>query len=231
MTISVIIPALNESSHISDLLNFLKCESKGVVKEVIVVDGGSRDSTVELAKSAGAKVITTSLPSRAVQMNLGAANAKSELLYFIHADVKLLPCFVDDILKSIELGYDAGCYAYIFDSDKVMLKVNSFFTKYRGIFCGGGDQTLFIRKEAFEALNGFNAEYCIMEDFEFYARIQKKYRFRLIPKRIKVSARKYENNSWLKVQLANFIVFTMFLFKFHPHKMKLTYNYVLKPIF
>jgi rSAM/selenodomain-associated transferase 2 len=231
MTISVIIPTLNESAYMSDLINFLTCGSKEALSEIIVVDGGSTDNTVELARSAGAKVIATSLRSRAAQMNLGAAIAKSEILYFIHADVKLISTFIDDIFKSIEMGYDAGCYAYIFDSDKVMLRVNAYFTKYRGIFCGGGDQTLFIRKEAFDELKGFNTEYCIMEDFEFYARIQKKFRFRLIPKRIKVSARKYENNNWMRVQLANLIVFTMFLFKFPPRKIKLTYNYVLKPIF
>jgi rSAM/selenodomain-associated transferase 2 len=230
MTISVIIPTLNESANITGLLDFLTCESKGIVKELIVVDAGSTDETVKLAKSHGVVVLETQIKNRAVQMNLGADLSTADVLYFIHADVKLLPDFAQDINNACKSGFQAGCFSYSFDSKKALLRLNAYFTKFNGVFCGGGDQTLFIDRKVFKQLNGFNEHFCIMEDFEFTRRIKKKYSFKLIQKRIVVSARKYDNNSWLRVQMANILVFTMFFLKFHPCKMKLTYNYLLKPI-
>jgi GT2 family glycosyltransferase len=103
------------------------------------------------------------------------------------------------------------------------LKVNSWFTRFDGVFSGGGDQTLFIKKALFEDLNGFDEKYIIMEDFDLVRRIRQKTEFRIIPKSIKVSARKYENNSWLRVQLVNLTVFIYFLSNKQPSKIKNLY--------
>jgi hypothetical protein len=67
-----------------------------------------------------------------------------------------------------------------------------------------------------------------MEDFELVRRIKKNYNFAVIPKRILVSARKYDNNSWLRVQIANLSVFTLFFLSYHPAKLKLLYGRLLK---
>jgi rSAM/selenodomain-associated transferase 2 len=228
MKISVIIPTRNEAGLINPLVKFILTHGAGAIAEVIVADGSSDDDTVRLAQDAGAIVLMNSGKSRATQMNAGAKYSTGEILYFVHADVKLIPSFVDDIKSCIENAYDAGCYRYVFDSSSLMLKINGYCTRFGGIMCRGGDQTIFVTKAAFIDVGGFNPVYSIMEDYDFIIRLRKKYRFKIIPKNIVVSARKYETNSWLRVQLANLSVFMMFFSGQSPEKMKKFYNQILR---
>ena len=192
-----------------------------------MVDGGSNDNSIGIAFKLGAKVLKSKICSRACQMNLGAKEASGEILYFVHADARVLDSFFEDIMEAVESGVPAGCFAYSFDSDSWLLKVNSWFTQFNGVLSGGGDQTLFVKREVFEALGGFDEYYCIMEDFELVKRLKKKYGFYVIPKKITVSARKYETNSWLRVQVANLIVFVLFFCKTPPVKLKELYSRLL----
>ena len=224
--ISVIIPTYNEEERIQQLVAFISEHGKGVC-EIIVVDGGSNDNTIEKAATAGAIVLKSDVCGRASQMNLGAKSATGNVLYFVHADVQLLPSFVVDIKESIYLNYPAGCYRYQFDSDKIMLGLNAYCTRFNGLICRGGDQTLFVVKKIFDALRGFNEYYVIMEDYDFIVRVKKNFSFRVIPKNVVVSARKYETNSWLRVQIVNLIAFMMFYLKVNPLEIKKTYSKLL----
>lgn len=228
MKISVVIPTWNEQGCIGSLVEFIKKYGGDAISEVIVSDAFSDDGTADLAREAGAKVVTNAHRSRAVQMNAGARHATGEILYFIHADVKLIPSFAHDIIASVGNGFHAGCYRYVFDSSSVMLRINGYCTRFGGIMCRGGDQTIFVTRSAFDDMKGFNPFYSIMEDYDFIIRLRKKYRFQIIPKNIIVSARKYETNSWLRVQLANLSVFVMFFLKQSPEKMKAFYSRALR---
>jgi len=227
MKLSIIIPILNESENLKELLPIFFSHNRSADLEVIVVDGGSNDNSVGIAFKLGARVLKSAVCSRACQMNLGAQEASGEILYFVHADARVLVSFFEDIMEAVDRGVPAGCFAYSFDADSWLLKVNSWFTKFNGLLSGGGDQTLFIKRDVFEALGGFDEYFCIMEDFELVRRLKKKYSFHVIPKKIMVSARKYENNSWLRVQLANLIVFVLFFFKTPPKKLKKLYSRLL----
>lgn len=227
MTISVIIPTFNEAENIPRLITFINSLRRKEIFEILVVDAGSRDATCLLAEQAGSSVIRTFHKSRASQMNLGAQQAKGDILYFVHADVKLLPSFVDDIIHAVSQGYESGCYRYVFDSNRVLLKVNAFFTRFDAIMCRGGDQTLFVVKTVFKSLSGFNEAYTIMEDYDFLIRLRKSHTFKIIQKDIIVSARKYDTNSWLRVQIANLSVFIMFFFRRSPREMKQIYKILL----
>ena len=228
MKISVVIPTWNEERSIGSLVEFIRTNGGDLIAEIIVSDACSEDDTAISAKDAGAIVVANDTKCRAAQMNKGAALATGDILYFIHADVKLIHTFARDIIESVKSGYDAGCYRYVFDSSSQMLRVNGYCTRFEGIMCRGGDQTLFVTRIAFQEVKGFNTFYEIMEDYDFILRLRKKYRFRIIPKSIKVSARKYETNSWIKVQLANLSVFVMFFLKVSPQKMKSFYSRALK---
>jgi rSAM/selenodomain-associated transferase 2 len=228
MKISVIIPTWNEGKCIGSLVRFLRKHGGNAVAEVIVSDACSADNTVKSAKEAGAIVLENVRKSRAIQMNTGAEQSTGEILYFIHADVKLIPSFADDIIASVNSGYQVGCYRYVFDSTSLMLRVNGYCTRFEGILCRGGDQTIFVTRSAFEDVKGFNTFYSIMEDYDFIIRLRRNYRFRIIPKNITVSARKYETNSWLRVQLANLSVFMMFFLRQSPEKMKAFYSRALR---
>jgi len=107
------------------------------------------------------------------------------------------------------------------------LKVNAYFTRFDTIMCRGGDQTLYVRRSIFESLGGFDESYIIMEDYDFIIRLRKRYSFKIIQKDIMVSARKYETNSWFRVQIANLCVFIMFFFRRSPREMKQIYKILL----
>lgn len=228
VSISVIIPAVNEANRIFSLIRFIHQHGGDAVRDIIVVDGASTDETISEATRAGAQVLTSAVRTRAAQMNLGARKARGSVLYFVHADVKLPLTFVDDIRESLLFNFQAGCYRYLFDSDKRILKINAYFTRFRGIMCRGGDQTLFVTKSVFEELSGFDEYYTIMEDYDFIMRLRNKHTFRIISKDVIVSARKYEGNSWLRVQVANLTVFMMFFLKHHPQQMRRVYNMLIR---
>ncbi len=212
LKISVIIPTFNEADTIGRLIETLKEFSNSQVLEIIVVDSpDSTDNTFEIAQSLDILVVKSPQKGRATQMNFGALLASGEILYFVHADTKVNPDYAFDIQKAILTGYDFGCYRYRFDSPSILLKINAFFTRLPFIWCRGGDQTLFIRKEDFLKVGKFREDYQIMEDYEFITRANKVLKFKIIPKNVVVSARKYKTNSYLRVQKANFIVMRMFL--------------------
>jgi len=227
MAISVIIPAYNEGDRVYNLISFINQFAAGIVCETIVVDAASTDNTCEQATLAGAKVIQFLAKSRASQMNAGASVAKGNVLYFVHADVRLVPTFALDIKEAVTQNYQAGCYRYLFDSDKWLLKINAYCTRFKSLMCRGGDQTLFVTKQVFETLSGYNEYYAVMEDYDFIRRLRRKYTFRIIPKNVVVSARKYDRNSWLRVQLVNLFAFILFNLNRNPLDIKKTYSKLL----
>lgn len=226
MKISVVIPTLNEAENIVALLDYLRQTSPAAC-EYFVVDGGSTDNTATLAQQAGAKVLCSHQRSRAIQMNLGAANASGEVLYFVHADVRPPNSWASDIAHSLANGYVAGCFSYRFNSDNFWLRINGRLTRRHSILTGGGDQTLFVRKDIFEKMGGFQERLCIMEDFDFVWRLKKKYPFQLIRHDALVSARKYHNNHYLYVQLVNALTVVLFKIGYPPEKLRTLYRRLL----
>jgi rSAM/selenodomain-associated transferase 2 len=212
LKISVIIPTKNEAKNIGILIESLKKFGGTNLHEIIVVDSpNTSDNTFEIAKKSGVIAIKSPQAGRAVQMNYGANLANGNILYFVHADTQIHPDYSSDILQAITDGYDFGCYRYKFDSSHFLLKINAFFTRFPFIWCRGGDQTLFIKQKDFIKIGHFRQDFQIMEDYEFIMRANKSLKFKIIPKNVIVSARKYKTNSYLRVQKANFIIMQMFL--------------------
>ena len=229
MKISILIPTLNEEKYIEKLmLWFQKFDTDNNV-ECIICDSGSTDNTIVIAKKFNVRILHSPKTGRAAQMNYAASYAKGEILFFVHADcIPPKTCF-DSIFEAINQNYDAGCFRYKFDSDKYLLKVNAFFNRFGGLICRGGDQTLFIKKEIFFSLNGFSEKFIIMEDYDFVKRLIKKYPFKVIPEYAVVSARKYEHNSWAKVNLANAVAMYMFMSgAYSPQRIRNTYHSMIK---
>ncbi|MRX62734.1 TIGR04283 family arsenosugar biosynthesis glycosyltransferase [Maribacter luteus] len=199
-TISIIIPVLNEESQIADLISYLiENSSSSQIAEILVIDGGSVDNTVDSAKNAGAVILQTQ-KGRAKQMNQGAKMAKGDILYFLHADTLPPKNFDSYIISAISENHESGCFQMRFDSNHWLLRFFAWFTKYNHKICRGGDQSLFITKNLFARIKGFNEDYIVFEDNEFIGRIYEKTGFKIIPHHVQTSARKYRQHGVIKLQ-------------------------------
>lgn len=208
--ISIIIPTFNEEKNIQPLVLYLTEHGGGYVQEIIVSDGGSADNTLQLASAAGARAVISPQKGRAAQMNFGAALATGDILYFVHADSFPPVSFAKNIQDAVQNGFDFGRYCTEFDSKKFILKLNAFFTRFDLFVCYGGDQTLFITRLLFDKLYGFDSTMLIMEDYDMVIRAKISGRYKILPQQVRVSARKYDTNSWWQVQRANYIIVQMF---------------------
>ncbi len=210
MSISIIIPTFNEVENITMLVTYLQEHHSEHLQEVIVVDGGSTDDTLNLALEAGAKAVTSPQKGRAAQLHYGATIAKGDIFYFVHADTLPPKSYVTDILTALKQGYEMGRYLSSYNSPSLLLKMNALLS-HLDVFEGmGGDQTLFMTKKLYERAGGFDTSMRIMEEFEFCARARKLGKYKIIRKPVLISARKYETNGWLTVQKANYTVMKMY---------------------
>lgn len=198
--ISIIIPVFNEAIGIGALLKYLKYNAvTESVLETIIVDGGSVDNTVEIAKSNNV-VVLNSEKGRAKQMNFGAKRANGDVFYFLHADTLPPKGFDRLILDACNKGIEAGCFRMKFDSNNIILRFFGWLSRINHTSCRGGDQSLFVSKMLFNKCKGFNERYIIYEDGEFINRLYKETDFKVLPKNVITSARKYREKGWLKVQ-------------------------------
>lgn len=187
--------------------------------EIIIADGGSTDSTIAKAQHAGVKVLQLNKPSRPAQLNKGAAFAQADILYFVHADTLPPADFAAQILAATQNGAQLGSFRFKFDRNKGMLKINSYCTRFPVMMFRGGDQSLFIQKSLFNKLGGYDNGHVVMEDYDIIRRGKKLSHFTLIQDDVQVSARKYDQNSYLRVNWANFIVFSLYYFGVKPKKL------------
>ena len=227
--ISVIIPVLNDLEALNELMHHLRKSRDRNYFEVIIVDGGSKQ-TPDITECTRTRLIRSTKPGRAIQMNLGARNSKYDIFYFVHADTLPSPTFVSDINSAIERQYEVGGFRLKFNSKDHLLYINSFVTRFNTPFSGGGDQSLFITRNRFLTENGFNEKYTIMEDFEFVNRLRPKTGYHIIPKYIEASSRKYENNDYFQVNVANLKAFWLFKIGVDPDIIRNKYHNWLKNI-
>lgn len=211
MTISIIVPTYNESNQISHFFDaILNGVTENVIELLIIDSANSTDNLRELTEKSGFSYVKSACCSRATQMNFGANLAKGDVFYFVHADTLLPSTYVADIQKMLE-NSDLGCFRAKIESRNLLLKINSFFTRFDFLWCRGGDQTLFVKRDVFKQIGGFDEQFVIMEEYDFMRKAQSKFRFGIIPKSVSVSARKYEVNSFWKIQRANLIAMRMFM--------------------
>jgi rSAM/selenodomain-associated transferase 2 len=200
LSISIVIPVLNEERHLGTLLHYIQqSSSPDLVREIICVDGGSSDHTVDIIKKHGAMAVQSE-KGRAKQMNLGAEQAQGDVLYFLHADTFPPKGFDQVILNAIKNGHETGCFRMKFDTRNPLLQFFAWFSRINHILCRGGDQSLFIKSSLFKETGGFNETYTIYEDTEFIQRLYRHTRFKVLPYSVLTSARKYDEVGWLRLQ-------------------------------
>lgn len=199
--ISVIIPTLNEARHITACLASLRT---GRHVEIMVVDGGSQDDTVALARASGATVLL-SPPGRARQQNRGAAAAQGDILFFLHADTLAPPDYDQQIRAAMQTpGLSAGAFALSIMGSAPGLKLISLVANWRArwLQLPYGDQGLFLSAALFQALGGF-PDLPIMEDLALVRRLRRCGRILTLPQAVRTSGRRWQQVGVLRTTLLN----------------------------
>jgi rSAM/selenodomain-associated transferase 2 len=223
--ISIIIPTYNEEKTIGDTIQYLQNNNfQSLIQEIIVVDGGSKDNTVEVVKATNAQVYKSPKKGRAAQMNFGATKASEPILYFLHADSIPPASFVEDIKKELDSDKRAGCFMLQFDYKHWFLAANCWFTRFNINFFRFGDQSLFIEKELFEKIKGFDESLIVMEDQEIIKRIEQWTPLAVIKKAVTTSARKYLDNGIYKTQFIFFYIWLLYYLGYSQEKLVRTYR-------
>jgi len=220
--ISIIIPTLNEAKNLAATL--VSTESRADV-EIMVVDGGSSDGTIEVAKSFGVRVLTTSA-GRARQANAGGLAAGGEILVFLHGDTRLprgFSRYVLDILR--KPGVVAGAFTLGIDGCEFGFRIIEMLANLRSSLfqMPYGDQGIFLRTEVFRALGGF-PDMVLMEDFVLVQRLRKRGKVTMAPVAVKTSARRWRELGILKTTLINQAVLLAYFLGSNPERLARWYR-------
>lgn len=221
MKISVIIPTLNEADWIGRTLQSV-CEQPGS-KELIVVDGGSSDRTVE--RATGRARVIRSARGRAIQMNRGAAEAVGDVLFFLHADT-LLPADAFSTVRKLLAApsIEAGTFRLQFDRQTPLLNFYGFCTRIPLPSLCFGDRGLFVRRQVFEELNGY-PEIPIFEDLEIVRRLHRRGGFHFCSRSVTTAARRFVQKGLLRQQLQNTCLWLYYMLGGNPHTVAHLYSY------
>lgn len=206
--------------HLPALLSDL--ESAELVSEIIVVDGGSTDATLEIAKQHNV-LLLNSPRGRAVQMNAGAKSAQNEILLFIHADSRIDPANINAIPDALSDAV-AGSFYLVFDRKHWLLNFYSGMSRLNYSYFTYGDQGLFLSKQVFENINGFK-QIAIMEDLDIISRLKQKGRFTKLKYPLVSSSRRFIKHGMLSQQLRNILLVGLFSIGFKPAFLSRFYSY------
>jgi rSAM/selenodomain-associated transferase 2/rSAM/selenodomain-associated transferase 1 len=220
--ISVIIPTVNEEETLAAAFEVLRWEE---IEEVVVADGGSRDSTAVLARAFGAKLLQAG-PTRAARLNAGAAASTGDILLFLHADTELPSGFRERVTRLMAKGRAAaGAFRLRIDAPSVLCRLVEEWVDLRTRLFGMpyGDQAVFLRADRFHAVGGFPA-LPILEDFVFARRLRRAGRIVRLDAAVVTSGRRWERLGVLRTTLVNHAMVLGFALGLSPDRLARWYR-------
>ncbi|MGH8453714.1 MAG: TIGR04283 family arsenosugar biosynthesis glycosyltransferase [Nevskiales bacterium] len=217
--LAIIIPCLNEAETLPRLLRGLAAQ-KNVALDVVAVDGGSTDNTVNAARAGGVRVITTER-GRARQMNAGARETSADWLLFLHADSRTEdPALLANALRAVREQANAldhqrvaGHFALKFNrrngDHKLAWRYVEEKTAFNRPYCSNGDQGLLLSRRYFEELGGFDERLPLLEDQRIAARIRETGVLFTLPGQLRSSARRFEQAGFHRQYLLMALIMAM----------------------
>ena len=225
LLVSVVIPVLNDVPALEAQLSTL---DRSPACEVIVVDGGTEDEDGmrRLRSRFGDVRWQQSPPGRARQMNEGAGRARGTWLLFLHADTRLTAGWLEELRRAdADPQTIGGSFSFRLDSGArwarwiergVSVRVHLFGLSY-------GDQALFVRREVFHAMQGYR-DIPLMEDVDFARRLRRMGRILRSTMAAVTSARRWEQEGWLRRSASNVVLVLLFLAGVPPVRLARLYR-------
>jgi rSAM/selenodomain-associated transferase 2 len=230
---SIVVPVLYEEDTITGLLEHIRRIDVDERCEVIVVDGDPDCGTIGRVEDDRVHTLT-SRPWRSRQMNAGAAAACGDTLIFLHADTRLPLTALADIDAVLrDDGCAGGAFRLVFDSDRWVYRLMSAFVTIRSRWnrLPFGDQSIFIRRKAFERMGGYR-EIPVMEDVELVRRLRRAgERLTIVDSSVRTSCRRMEAEGLTKRVFQNWMMQTLYNAGVSPERLVKFYseNYRLQP--
>lgn len=219
---SVVIPALNAGAKLSASLAALE-PARGLIRDIIVADGGSSDDTQVLAERAGARVIAAPR-GRGVQLRAGAEAAKGHWLLFLHADTVLEPGWERDVARVMEAGENKAAFFRfaLDDAAPAARRLEAIVAwRVRLLALPYGDQGLLISRALYDAIGGY-APLPLMEDVDIVRRLGAR-RLVTLNARAITSAARYRKGYWRR-SLRNAGILTLYFLGVSPARLARLYG-------
>lgn len=223
-SIAVVIPVKNEADEITACLAHLATFS-GYNLHTVVVDGGSTDNTLALAKKS-ADLVLSATGGRAGQMNAGASACHTDIVIFLHVDTRLPNTFFEDVMRMHRNGYGWGFSPVRLSGKPWMLRVIERMISWRSRLTriATGDQVFVVTRKTFERLNGY-APIALMEDVEWSQRCK---RLKLPPfvfsQPVATSSRRWEQKGILRTIVLMWRLRFLFWIGVSPSKLARLYR-------
>jgi rSAM/selenodomain-associated transferase 2 len=223
LKLSVIVPMLNEAASIARTLKAIGIGAPDA--EIIVVDGGSTDDSVEVARPL-CDVVISATRGRALQMNSGAARASGNALVFVHADTIVPVSFASDIEAALaDPEVVGGRFDLRLDDPRPLCVLIGALISIRSRISrtGTGDQAIFVRKNIFESLGGF-PDMAICEDLDFSRRLKRIGRVACLRSKVMTSARRWRKGGIMRTVIRMWTIRSLYLAGVSPTRLARMYS-------
>ena len=220
--ISVIVPTLNEQACLAATLDALALAPGD---ELIVVDAGSTDGTLDVARRYTSKW-HRGPRGRAQQMNRGARYAQGDILLFLHADTLLPADGLEAVRRALQQpGAVGGAFRLIITPATPALRLVAWGTNLRSRFGGlpYGDQALFICRRVFEEMGGYD-DVPFMEDIRLVQALRRRGRLTILPQAVATSGRRWQRDGVLFTTVRNVVLMTLYFCGVQPVTLKRWYG-------
>lgn len=221
--LGIVIPTLNEAAYLPTLLASLETAAPGI--PLTVADGGSTDGTVALARAAGCRVLVAPR-GRARQMNAGAQATPGDVLWFVHADSLAPPTAEAEIVRLLEdPAVVGGCFRLRFPRREWVYRISDRIGNWAVDLTGIalGDHGIFVRRSAFEAMDGF-PDVPLMEDADFYRAAGRQGRMVQLPAAMVTAPRRYERHGPWRVTAAYLVLLVLYCFDLSRSRLRELYD-------
>ncbi|HYH86262.1 MAG TPA: TIGR04283 family arsenosugar biosynthesis glycosyltransferase [Pyrinomonadaceae bacterium] len=221
-SLSIIIPALNEAHSIGATLDAVRALRGSV--EVIVVDGGSVDATVEISCGRGARVVECGR-GRGLQMHAGACAARGQVFWFLHADTFPPHGAAEMIAEALsDARVVGGNFRVLFGGGRAAARFLTWlYPRLRMLGLCYGDSGIFVRREIYERIGGFKP-FPIFEDLDLVRRLRRAGRMAHVRATVVTSSRRFEGRSFALTFARWSVLQTLYWLGVHPRRLGRMYE-------